>query len=267
MALWGKADGIYSPGTIDVDYVNKTITGTATSFTAASVGDVISVGAGFTFGEAVISGITSDTYIAIATTESLSGAAIAGVAYSISQKPKYTLLDSHYEAAEIYGVDAAETAVSKTTIYSVTHGGWVGVQTYLDQHGTLRVKTETLVAMSSISAGGLPSYGTPRDAADDSVFSDAVITIVTQPASAGVGTTETATFSVTATIVPEWMDINYQWQEDDGGGFADLVGETSSSVSIGNTDATKDGYEYRVILTDRGGDVTVTSTAAVMTVS
>ena len=66
MALWGKADSVYSIGTVTVDYTNKVITGSGTSFTAASVGDVITIGAGATYGSAVISGVSSNTYISIA---------------------------------------------------------------------------------------------------------------------------------------------------------------------------------------------------------
>ena len=35
--------------------------------------------------------------------------------------------------------------------YTPSHAGWVGVQTYVDMHGNLRVKSETLVAMSGIT--------------------------------------------------------------------------------------------------------------------
>jgi hypothetical protein len=153
MALWGKADKIFSPGTISVNYTTLVVTGSGTSFTAASEGDVISIGAGKTFGEAVISDITSDTVLTIATARFLSGDVIGGEEYVLSQKPKYTMHDSHYAADEIYGVDVAEANVAKTTQYSVEHAGWVGVQTYIDMHGELRVKTETLVAMSGISTG------------------------------------------------------------------------------------------------------------------
>ena len=69
----------------------------------------------------------------------------------ISEKPKSTLFDSKYSAGDIFGVDEGEVGVAATTAYSVTHGGWVGITSYTDQHGNLRVKTETLVAMSSIS--------------------------------------------------------------------------------------------------------------------
>lgn len=284
MALWGTADSLYSVGTVEVDYSAKTITGTATSFTAAgiSTGDVITIGAGGTFGSAVISGITSDLVISIATTQYLTGEVISGVAYSISERPIYTLHDSNYSSNvigltttvpkhDVYGVDIYETgllapgASDLSTKYGGFHAGWVGIHTYIDTDGNFRVKAETLVAMSSVSGGSLPTYSTVGDAADDSVLADASITITSQPASVGVGTTDTATFSVTATVVPSYAPLSYQWQEDDGGGFDDLVGETGTSVSIANTDASKDGYEYKVIITS--GDVTATSGIATMTVS
>jgi hypothetical protein len=97
------------------------------------------------------------------------------------------------------------------------------------------------------------------------VFADAIITINSQPASVGVGTTATAIFSVTASVVPSYASLVYQWQEDDGGGFDNLVGATGTSVSIANTNTTKDQYEYRVIISS--GNALVTSGIATMTVS
>lgn len=47
------------------------------------------------------------------------------------------------------------TADHTGTAYDLTHGGWVGVTTYKDCHGNLRVKKETLVAMSGITTGGI----------------------------------------------------------------------------------------------------------------
>jgi hypothetical protein len=275
MALWGTADSLYSVGTVTVNYTAKTITGSGTSFTAAgiSAGDVITIGAGGTFGSAVISGITSDRLISIATTQYLSGSAIAGVAYTLSEKPVFTLEDSGYQynanpAHIVYGVDKFEIgAIGVSTQYGGIHAGWVGIQTYIDMHGNLRVKSETLVAMSEITSGGVASYTSAGDASDDSIFIDAIITITSQPASVGVGTTATATFSVTASTTPSNAPLSYQWQESDDAGFtfANLVGATSTSVSIANTDASKDQYEYQVIVTS--GDVSVTSGIATMTVS
>ena len=69
MALWGTADAVYATGTIAVDLANKTITGTNSTFTSAAAGDVISVGVGNTFGEAVIAAVASDTSLTIASTQ------------------------------------------------------------------------------------------------------------------------------------------------------------------------------------------------------
>lgn len=165
----------------------KTITGSGTTFTNAAVGDVVTIGVGGTFGDAIISGVTSNTYISIGSTQFLSGASIAGVAYTISQKPKYTLHDSHYRGsssirdADIFGIDPYEVGVASTTDkYAVAHAGWVGIHTYTDMHGNLRVKLEVLVAMSGISTGAT-SAGVYGDAADDAFGTDGDGTSVFTP--------------------------------------------------------------------------------------
>lgn len=177
MALWGSADDIFSPGTVTVNYAQKTVTGSGTSFTAAKIGSVISIGVGNTCGEAVISGITTNGLISIATTQYLSGLPISGQPYTISQKPIYVLEDSNYSIPSspadtgIYGVDINEATVNISTQYKVAHAGWVGIKTYVDGDGNYRVKSETLVAFSGITTG-TASYTTPGDAADDVFFPD-----------------------------------------------------------------------------------------------
>jgi hypothetical protein len=192
MALWGKADAVYATGTVTVDLSNKTITGSGTTFTNASVGDVISIGVGNTFGQAVISGITSNTIVSIASTQFITGIGtvgfgrLVGVAYTISQKPKYTLEDGQYFAPDVksnrysavFGVDTYEAAAAsaatvggKAGAYGVAHAGWVGVTTYVDAQGNFRVKSEVLVAMSGISSG-TPAVGTYGDAGDDARMPD-----------------------------------------------------------------------------------------------
>ena len=184
MALWGKADALFSPGTITVNYANETITGTGTSFRAAgiSTGTVITIGVGGTFGQAVISGVTSERLVSIATTQYLTGAVITGVAYTLSQKPIYTLEDTNYAGIQttstkqknsIFGVDQYEQAAVNATAskYHSAHAGWVGIHTYVDMHGNYRVKSETLVAFSGITTG-TASYTSTGDAADDAVYPD-----------------------------------------------------------------------------------------------
>ena len=263
MALWGNKDSVYSDGTVTVNYSALTVTGVGATFTTAgiSTGDVIQIGAGSTFGEAVISSVSSASTITIASTQFLSGSAISGQTYNINQQPKYALgVGETYRGTTnpslVYGVDAVEVGIAATTAFAVAHSGWVAVgATYIDAQGNLRCKSEVLVA------GGI----VPPDASDDTLFPDPTITITSQPASVGVGTTATATFSVTATVYPDYAPLSYQWQEDDGGGFADISGATATSVSIANTDASKNGYEYKVVITS--GDTSATSGIATMTVS
>jgi hypothetical protein len=290
MALWGKADDIYSPGSVTVNYENKTITGTGTSFTSASEGDVISIGTGKTFGSAVISGITSNTVISIASTDTLNGEAISAVSvYTISQMPKYALLDSNYTDAQIFGADSnIEVDANTGTQYALTHAGWVGIKTYVDTDGNLRVKTETLVAMSGISTGTADYINTATatdyedivtaagDAADDATLQDVKITINTQPSNAvGVATT-TLTFTVAAISDPPGnaSALSYLWQVSTNSGTSwsdlsnggDYSNTTTATVSVANTNAVKNGYQYRVLLSATGARI-VASNAATLGVT
>ena len=150
MTLWGKKDSVYSDGTIAVS--GTTVTGTGTTFNTSGLineGDVISIGAGVTQGEAVIASVTNATTLVLKQKNGAApiSAVPAGASYVISQKPQSLLGQTQYTASSIFGVDNTEVGVARTTAYSVTHGGWVGITSYTDQHGNLRVKTETLVAM------------------------------------------------------------------------------------------------------------------------
>lgn len=285
MALWGKADNLFSPGTVTVNYANKTITGTGTSFRAAgiSTGTVIAIGAGGTFGQAVISGITSETVISIATTQYLSGGAIVGAAYTLTQKPVYTLEDSNYDLTPttssgltnaVYGVDEYEATANASTgsKYKVAHAGWVGIHTYIDTHGNLRVKSEVLVAMSGISSNTPATYGATGDAADDTQFPDRYITISSQPSAVGIATTGTGTFSVTASATPTTA-LSYQWQVSTNGGtsYSSATGgiysdDTTATLTITNPTSGENNNLYRVTITAAGG-VTATSNSAKLTVT
>jgi len=253
MALWGNKDLVYSDGTVSVNFGTKTVNGTGTTFTTAGIktGDIITVGTGGTYGQAVITAYTSST-ISIADTGSfISGiATIPSVSYYINQQPIYTLYDSTFNNKndvassftnlgvtgtatttagigtniipvvvgtkdvivgdaivnggsnliistigattvslastisvgistgntiefrrrtdgyfrDVFGVDQIEVGVAATTKYAVAHSGWVGIMTYIDTHGNLRVKSEVLVA------GGID---TTTDALDDIFFLDA----------------------------------------------------------------------------------------------
>ena len=169
MSLWGNKDAVYSDGTIAIS--GTTVTGTGTTFNTAgliSAGDVLTVGTGSTQGEAVIASVTNATTLVLeAGPSTLDTGTISGAAYVISQRPISTIFDTNYDAAEIYGVDTTEQSVANAASgearqYAPAHAGWVGITTYVDNHGSLRVKTETLVAGSTITG----------DAADDTKLPD-----------------------------------------------------------------------------------------------
>jgi hypothetical protein len=60
--------------------------------------------------------------------------------------------------SSVYGVADGGMTAAATTKYELSHEGWVGVTTYIDASGNMRVKKETFVAMSGISTGNTPVY-------------------------------------------------------------------------------------------------------------
>ena len=181
MALWGNNDNLNSNGTVTLNYSTLEVVGTGTTFgatggghTEAQVGDIIRFGIrdadtsnGFTtyFGDAVIVGIASTTTLTIGSTANLTGGAIGpiGTSFTISQSPKSTVVDSNYSQLNsdkdtfVYGISTTGSQNASGTAYE-TGVGWVGITTYKDQHGTLRVKKEILVAMSGITTGNVPAF-------------------------------------------------------------------------------------------------------------
>lgn len=252
MALWGNSDNVTSTGTVSLTYATGEVVGSGTSFaTDLKVGQVIRFGirggGGTYFGDAVITGITSEKVLSIGSTAGLSGAAIASTDFTVSELPKYTILDNTFsntrDAAptltnqgvtgiaasfspvgfstvfivpptdlivgdtvlnggsdisvstigtntitlgstisagiatgdvltfkryvggydsQVYGIStgAYNGYGSTTTSYRLDGEGWVGVTTYMDNHGNLRVKKEVLVAMSGITTFSI-DYPTP----------------------------------------------------------------------------------------------------------
>ena len=166
--------------------------GAGTSFGsvgAAKTGDIIRFGSrgpesstggtGTFFGDAVVVSIASTTSLTIGSTAGLSGAAIAATSFYIAESPQFLIGDSSYSETNsdydkiVYGVgsgtlsDESQAGSGQTTTvdpsaaesrvaiaYSGLTAGWVGVTTYIDTHGNLRVKNECLVAASGIGTVG-----------------------------------------------------------------------------------------------------------------
>ncbi|MFN8244573.1 MAG: PKD-like domain-containing protein, partial [Ferruginibacter sp.] len=91
-------------------------------------------------------------------------------------------------------------------------------------------------------------------------------TINTPPVNATVCAGSVATFTATVTGA-----TSYQWQVDNGGGFANLSdnatysGSTTSTLTINNTTVGLNGFNYRIIATNGGGSTT--SASATLTVN
>ena len=182
MALWGNNDNRTAQGTVTLDYAtgictgsNQEAFGAGTQFGESGsiqegdiirFGDRVKGGGKAYFGEAIVVSIASTTSLTIGSTANLSGAAIAATSFSASQSPKWCVTDSSFSEAQAqghgysklnYGVASGGADDANGTVYE-TGVGWVGVTTYLDSEGDLRVKKEILVAMSGISTGNVPTY-------------------------------------------------------------------------------------------------------------
>ena len=167
MALWGTKDTVYSTGNINVNVTTGVVTKQSGSI-AWTTGNGLKVGQVLTVegSEGVIESIDSATQVTIGT-EYLPSSNISNKTYEIREKPKSTLHDSNWGAGEIYGVDTTEITVANAASgnarkYAPPHAGWVGITTYNDNAGNLRVKSEVLVAGSTISA----------DSGDDALLPD-----------------------------------------------------------------------------------------------
>jgi len=170
MALWGTKDTVYSTGNINVNVTTGVVTKQSgsiawTSGNGLKVGQVLTVEGS----EGVIESIDSATQLTIGT-EYLPAANISNKTYEIREKPISSLFDSNWGAGEIYGVDTTEQSVANAASgnarkYAPPHAGWVGITTYNDNAGNLRVKHEVLVAGSSVLGGS-------DDSGDDTLLPD-----------------------------------------------------------------------------------------------
>ena len=174
MALWSNNDAV--PGLATARYTvaanaaadgTCTVTGTGSSFGldgCAGIGTIIrfgadargrtiNVGSGHTyFGDAVIVAVANSESITIASTSGLSQVGFTTSA-RFTTCPQSGVTDTVYQEKGVTDRDSVVYGIATTTTgsYHVAHQGWVGVTTYVDMHGTLRVKSEVLVAMSGIT--------------------------------------------------------------------------------------------------------------------
>ena len=93
-----------------------------------------------------------------------------------------------------------------------------------------------------------------RNGSSDDYVINATVTapsITTQPSDAEVDNGETATF----TVVASGANLSYQWKIDDGSGWNDISGANAARYTTSTVDADCDGYRYKCVVSNSGGDV------------
>ena len=170
MPLWGTKDTVYSTGKVNVSaagVVTKQSGSIAwTAGNGVKVGQVVTIatdGAGP--GQGVIQSIDSATQLTLCNLDNISASStFSDVDYEIRETPVYEVGTGRFAINEVYGVDEAEIEETRddNSQYHPAHAGWVGITTYNNADGTLRVKTEVLVASNSITG----------DSGDDTVLPD-----------------------------------------------------------------------------------------------
>ena len=172
MPLWGKKDTVYSTGNVNcttAGVVTKQSGSIAwTSGNGVKVGQVLTLatdGAGP--GQGIIKSIDSATQITLDPERLDLPGAFTNVGYEIRETPKAEVRGGSFGINEIFGVDVAEAQAARedNSQYKPAHSGWVGITTYNDTHGNLRVKTEVLVA------GGGDGF-IEADSSDDTILPD-----------------------------------------------------------------------------------------------
>jgi hypothetical protein len=170
MSLWGNKELVANGGSVAINLSTGVVTGNGTTFTTSGYevkqGDTFVVGAAGSMGYGTVVTEDSDvtaTGITITTGNLIASSGSsnidAGSAYYVTQMPSYVANDASIRAPEvksnktdvIYGVDKDEQAAANNASgvarkYAAPHAGWVGVTTYTNHDGTLRVKSEVLVA-------------------------------------------------------------------------------------------------------------------------
>jgi hypothetical protein len=151
----------------------------------------------------------------------------------------------------MFAVDANEIAAQGG---KAAHSGWV-LRTTGQGGRAGRVTEEVLVA------GGISTD------AEDAVYPDLTIRIVTQPTdlSANSSDDEVATFAVVGATTPTGGTLSYLWQANSGSGFANVAGGTSANLAV-NANTAVDGTQYRVVLSATGAS-NVTSSVATLTIT
>jgi hypothetical protein len=229
MALWGSRDTFAVTGTAFANStVNTTIlTGTSTVFTTElEVGDTIVVN-GVTRKVTAIASNTSLTFEPAWTAANVAGTITGQDTPKFLAANSATVQSSQFaNTTLLYGVDANEAGPG-----AQGEAGWTLTNIYTDMHGNARRKSENLISMNSITGD-----------AEDTVFGDSVIRILTQPSNSVAANNSAVTFTVSAIIYPSANTLSFRWQRaaNSSAAFVDLTNTgtftntTTATLNIAN---------------------------------
>lgn len=248
MPLWGIQDSKTVTGTITATQASATVAGVGTTFTTQLKAGQTLLIAGV---EYRIAKITSNT--ALTLEKPYAAVTGSGLTVTANEQPAYV---PSADLDKVFGISVSEAQAAGNISKGINSPGWVKYATHTDAQGQTRHKAETLVAFAGI-------------AGDADTFAPVpVITISGQPASATASHGSTATFSVTATATLGGA-LSYQWQkqESGAGAWTNISGATSASYTTGSLTVAADNTDkYRVVVSATLGALSVTSSAATLTV-
>ena len=170
------------------------------------------------------------------------------------------------QAKTIVFVDETEAALKENKDRGINAPGWWSYYTYTDSSGATRHKAEHLVTLANADLNANETQN------DDTIAADLTIVIDSQPADASVTAPAAAQFVVAASTTPAGGTLTFQWQEDQGSGFANLSdggvysGTTTNTLDISDSTGLN-GYQYRLAISATGASAQALSDAATLTVA
>jgi hypothetical protein len=217
-------------------------------------------------GEINIAGSTPGTYTVTYTMlpTTYCTAQTATTSVTINQAPTSTYTYD-FAAYCTNGGTVTPTITGATGTFTATPAGL----TINPSTGVITLATSaqgTYTVTNTVSVAGCPNSTT-----NQTVTVNTAVAISSQPVSVSKLPTENATFSVTAS----GTGIGYQWQvsTDNGSTWTNVTddatysGATTASLTASNVDNSMNQYQYQVLVSGATACATVTSSAAILTVS
>ena len=281
MSQWGNLDNVTLKGTVTTSSSTDLVNGFGgTEFTSnIKDGDYVTIASN----KYQVQNVVSNTQFYLTNICATTSANVKGF---VQQGPKdianVSFPANNYSIQNIYGVDKVEIAVPENML-RFHHTGWNHYTTYTDAQGSVRHKSETLVALSknfaSNASGTLFGVGAGQDAADDTYAANAYITFDTMPSSVTdyLQNLSSTSFTVVANCVPFSANLvfTYQWQRAantidatagywsniSNGGIYTTAG--TGTLNLSNTSGLNGNVFRCVVGGDQGADQNASGTATI----